>query len=279
MVSWRMQWITGFIAIASLSQPLAAQFGELPPNHVNRLALEGVRGEVVFYVLTDSTALVTYVPAGLQLVTLQRIASRDTVTAQFLSSRPYLKTAVPGTLLFASLDSLTIDAKAPTPWLLAAWWVPLRSSESVDARARGETWLQVAAWASDTAVVRLLRPQWPELRSAAVSFERIENGEWSVALALPDGRILGRCRPSGDRNPGNYPLPQYSTVWNTGPQPVSFTLYTYYGHQNQECVGELSAEGSGVLVTAVMRSPRELVPWMKPSLQDGWHARAGLYRH
>lgn len=279
MRSWRMRVLAGFFAVAAVWQPLVAQFGELPANHVNRLALDGVRGEIGFYFLIDSAAVATSVPVGLQVLTLQRLAAQDSVTAHFLSSRSHLNAAVPGVLLFGLLDSLTIDAREPVPWVLAAWWVPLLSSESVDARVRGETSLQVASWSPDTAFVRLLRPVWAELRIAPVTVERLNDGEWHVSLALPEGKIRGRCRPSGDRKPVVNPLPQYNTVWNTGTRPASFTVYTSYGQHSQDCVGELTAEGSGFLVSAVMRSPRELVPWMKAAFLDGWRARAGVYRH
>jgi len=279
MVSCKELHLAGCLAAACLPQPISAQFGELPPNHVKQLALEGIRGEVAFYFLIDSVSLAKHVPAGLELVTAQFIASLDTATARFLSSRPHLRTSVPGVLLFSSLDSFAIDARPPEPGVIAQWWVLLRYGESVDARARDETWLQLAAWSPDTTVVRLLRPEWPDVRSAPVGVERLEDGVWSIALSLPDGEVRGRCRPSSPRSPMNYPLPKYTSVWNAGPQPRSFTLYTFYGHHSQECVGELAAEGSGFLATAVMRAPRDLLPWMKSALSDGWHSRAGLYRH
>lgn len=277
--SWGMRRVTGaLLTIIPLSQPLAAQFGELPLGHVSRHALEGVRAEIEVFFFIDSADVATYVPAGLRLVTLQQVASRDTVTAQYLASRPRLKTAVPSILAFVALDSFKIDDRPPIPSVEAFWWLPVGSAESLDERARGRSYVEVAYWSSDTSFVRLLRPHWPQLQYAPVTMERLEDGEWRLALTLPDGVIHNSCRPSGVREPASYPLPAYSTVWSAGPQPVTFTTYTYYGHHSQDCVGTWTTEGSSLLAAALMNSLLDPPPWMKTSLEDGWHARAGLYR-
>jgi len=87
-----MRGVTGgLLTIVCLSQPLGAQFGELPAGYVSRLALEGVRVEIGAGFFIDSAVAATFVPAGLRLVTLQLIASWDTATARYLASRPHLR--------------------------------------------------------------------------------------------------------------------------------------------------------------------------------------------
>jgi len=277
-ISRGMRRVTeGLVAIVCLSQPLAAQFGELPLGHVSRHILEGP-AEIMVYFFVDSAAVATYVPAGLRLVTLQQIATWDTITARYLASRPRLKTAVPNILAFVALDSFQIHGGPPAPSVGAFWWLPVRSTESLDERARGTSYVEVAYWSPDTSFVRQLRPQWPQVRYAPVTIDRGEDGEWRLDLTLPDGSIHGRCRPSGVREPASYALPAYSTVWSAGPQPVTFTTYTYYGHHSQDCVAGWTTDGSSLLAAALMNSLQDPPPWMKTTLEDGWHGRAGLYR-
>lgn len=185
---------------------------------------------------------------------------------------------MPNTLAFVALDSFQIDDRPPVPTVEAFWWIPVRSAQSFDERARGMSYVEVAYWSPDTSFVRQLQPAWPRLRYAPVTIERTKDGEWRLALLLPDGSLHGRCRPSGVREPASFPLPAYTTVWSAGPEPVTFTVYTSFGHHTQDCVSEWTTEGSGLLPVAFMHSLRDPPPWMKTILLDGWRARAGLYR-
>jgi hypothetical protein len=103
-------------------------------------------------------------------------------------------------------------------------------------------------------------------------------GSWRLALSLPDGAIHGRCTPTGPRIPQDYPLPDYTTVWSAGSEPTAFTIYTGYGHHTQHCTAEWTAVGTNLLVDVLNATLSDPPPWMATVVEDGWRARAGLYR-
>jgi hypothetical protein len=265
------------IVLSFASRPVTAQLGELPPGYSSRQDIGGVRVEIVLILLVDSAVAAAHVPTGLTLLTLQQIAINDTATARFLASRPHLTAAVPSVLLFSAVDSLTIDDRAPMANTAAAWWLQARSIQHIDERARGRNWVEVAFWTPDPTFVRLLRPYWPRVREAPVTITRVD-GDWWLALSLPDGTIRGRCTPTGPRLPADYPLPDYSTVWSAGSEPTAFTIYTGFGHHTRDCIDEWTAEGTNSLVGAVNATLKDPPPWMATVMEDGWRARAGVYR-
>lgn len=246
------------IIAACLSQPLAAQFGDLPPGHVSFQRLDGVRTEIVVYFLVDSASVVKQVPAGFQLNTMQRIATWDTLAAREIASQPHLRTAVFTVLGFAAIDSFQVDNGPPGPVVMAFWWLPVEPVDSLASRGRGSPSIELGAWSAPS-----------------VSIER-RDGEWRLDLTLADGKIHGSCRPTGDGQPAGYPLPAYNTVWSPGDRPLAHRIYTFYGHVIQGCAAMWTAEGSGVLVTA-LANYRADSSWMQTILEDGWRARAGVY--
>ena len=266
------------VAFTCLCQPLAAQLGQLPAGYVSRLKIDGVRGEIGVTLLTDSSTAATFVPTGLTLITLQQIAERDSATAQYLASRPHLKTAVPSVLAFAVVDSLRINNRPPLAATIAFWWLRTGSDQSIDDRAMETSFIEAAFWTPDSLLVDAVRPYWPQAREASVVAEHGADGEWQVALVIPDGTIRGRCRPSGPRVADDYPLPAYSTVWNAGRQPSGFTVFTYWGHHSRNCAATWTAEGSNALVEVVNASLGDPPPWMATTIVDGWRAAAGVYR-
>jgi hypothetical protein len=184
-------------------------------------------------------------------------------------------------LSFPSLDTFLIDGRlvgTTRPTSSAFWWVISESGQMVDARARGQGAIEVALWYDDPSIVRRLTAQGVGAEVAEVSVLR-SGANWQVHLRAPGVVIDGFCKLTGRPQPANYTLPQYTTVWNGAAFPSLFTVYTYAGHHFQACDADLAFYGDAPVAQAIRAAFGDTgAPHVRAEVEDGWFARAGVFR-
>ena len=71
--------------------------------------------------------------------------------------------------------------------------------------------------------------------------------------------------------PAEYSLPAYTTDWRT--DASVFTIYTYYGHQYQNCKIQVEFAGEDDLLGHIAKSR-----YSRCLIETAWKARAGIYQ-
>jgi hypothetical protein len=268
-------------ACAAPSRP-ATHFGPLPPGAIDRWDLDRIRADIALQHLIDPALLVGRIPAGLTARTLRSAAGSDPFVASFLADHPELADHALGVLGFLALDSLTIGGRSVgsrQPVLATFWWLQLAPSDSIEWRTRGPTSLTLGFWLADTAEARRARSVWPSVRPADVQVRQTDSTTWDMRLVLQDAEIRGRCRLLGSRVTARYPLPAYTTLWAGDEETRVFSIWTFHGHRARRCEGPWEAEGEHPLAVSVRRTPADYpTVSMHSVFQDGWSARAGVYR-
>ncbi len=267
--------------LLTTSRSAAAQFGDLAPEAALNWQLGGVKAEVGVVFAIDPSYLSGRLPRGFRVSTLARLASRgDTTVRAILSARPELAQYVITVLAVARMDTLHIegDSSPAQATQTALWWVPAQLTDTTsplpDVRAkRGEQWVELAFWSAEPHFARRLGEVMPATAPAAINMQwESSDSTWGVRLVIPSATIVGECKLRGASAAANYPLPQYSTVWNGDNVPGAFAVYTYYGHRSQACSGAWQASGNGTLARALRTGVV-----IDAANQTGWSARAAAY--
>jgi hypothetical protein len=134
-------------------------------------------------------------------------------------------------------------------------------------------------WLSDTAEARRARAIWPSVDAAAVDVRQTDSTTWEMRLVLPDGDVRGTCRLQGPRVTARYPLPSYTTLWAGDEEARVFSIWTFHGHRARRCDGPWRSVGRHPLAAALRGTPADYpTTSMHAVFQDGWSARAGVYR-
>jgi hypothetical protein len=275
-------WAVAFLCSASCRQTGAGSFGPLPAGPVDRWELGGIRADVALQHLITPSLLTGRVPPGLRPRTLVDAARADPFAASFLADHPEYADHALGVLDFLSLDTLLIAGRrigGGAPALAAFWWLQLMPSDSMDWRARGPTSMTLGFWLTDTTGAGVARRVWPPIEVARLAVQPADTTGWTLRLALPDAEIRGACRLEGPTIVARYPLPAYTTLWAGDRAGTVFSIWTFYGHRARRCEGAWEATGDHPLAIALRTTPPDYpTPSMRAVFEDGWHARAGVYR-
>jgi hypothetical protein len=268
------------VAALSAATPARAQFGELAPGAALSWSLAGVHMEAGVTFVMDPSFVAGRLPRGFQPYTLREVAAGgDSAARATLAGHPDFGDHVIATLGVARLDSLAVEGE-PTgvrPLTVAFWWVPVRPADTTasppDARARsGSQLVELGFWAADPHLGQRLHSLMPTAASAPVTVTWDGAGSWRIRIPIPDGMIVGRCRPVGSPTPASYKPPQFSTVWGADSVPGPLAVFTFYGHLLQPCEGSWRATGEAPLARALRTGAI-----LSVGNQIGWRARAAAY--
>jgi len=258
MRTWLLYLPIGFGALFS-GTPISAQLGTLHEGAALEARITDVRAEVVLFFPVGQHAL---------LESSVRAPSDGPEDTQWAS------------LLFIAADTLRVGAREVADYgagpTMAAVWIE-EERELTDPRTQGfQSDAEARIWYEDESVAAELREMG---LSAAASRVRVlpRSDGWSFELSTADYRISGECVFSGPREEIEYETPAFVTVPH-GSEPTSFFwVYTFAGHHVQPCVVEgLQLSGDDALVGALRAAAAS--ENLFANVQDGWHARAALYR-
>lgn len=251
----RLRRAVGIALTIAAPLPARAQLGELPPEPVLEMAIEGVRAEVVVYFPVEPGALESVGPTS----------GDGPVWTQ---------------LLFIVADTLRIGSHhvrdfGPGP-SMASWWVETAERTSPDPRALGNlAWSEARQWYEDREALGILRARGVNAADAQLRVNGDGRG-WSFVLADGASTVRGRCDLRGERVPTDYGPPAYSTVTQGLVDGAPFWVFSYEGHHVQDCeVRDLEWTGDGLLARSLAEAVR--TGQVYGNVQDGWRARAGFY--
>ncbi|MDQ3996445.1 MAG: hypothetical protein M3303_05455 [Gemmatimonadota bacterium] len=267
-------------ALVGTITPASAQYGDLAPGGALTWSLAGVHVEVSVTFAMAPTFTQGRVPRGFQPFTLREVAAGgDTAARATLAAHPDFASHVVATLNVARLDSMVVegDTAAVRPLTVAFWWVPVQLADSSaalpDARARpGGQLVELGLWSADARFGRRLGAVMSTAVAAPLTVTWDGAGRWRIRLMIPDGNIVGSCRPIGTATAMEYRLPAYSTVWAADSTARAFSVFTYYGHRAQRCRGFWRATGDAALAQALRTGAI-----LGVDNQIGWRARAAAY--
>jgi hypothetical protein len=262
------------------TSPASAQYGDLAPGGGMSWRLAGVHVQVGVTFVMAPTFTAGRMPRGFHPFTLGEVAARgDSAARVTLAAHPQFASYVVATLGVARLDSMVVDGETTVarPLTVAFWWVPVRLADSTaalpDSRARsGGQIVELGMWAADSRFGQRLGAVMPTAASAPLAVTWDGAGSWRIRLTIPDGAIVGRCRPLGTPTAMQYPLPAFSTVWAADSTPRAFEVFTYYGHHSQPCRGSWRATGEAPLARAL-----DTGAILASDNQTRWRARAAAY--
>lgn len=255
-------------------------YGELAAGGLSYSETRGVHAEICRDHLFDPSFAKTRLPTGYRLIPAKE--AQEPGIASLLENNTRLRSHFVGSLCFMSADHYVVDGSRvhpPGPTPMAFWWA--RAEEAADAkrdpRMLGKTnWLQLGSWyARDTDRGRITATD-PMAQFVDVEMAKTLTNEWSMRLVLADEVVTAKVRGSGERKKRNAPQPGFMTVPFTGSSASVFTVFTYFGHHHQAAEGLWQANGSGVFSRA-LAIPGEARAFAT-FFQDGWQARAALYR-
>lgn len=252
------------------------KFGKLPANPVSTWELSGVRGEIAIDHFLDPAVFKERLPQGFRPLT---VGEAGPELAKWVESNPKYSSYYVATLVFSSMETWVVDStnigeggRAP----FAAWWIWGTATPPLDKVALGGVSLQLAAWYPDSGPNRRKLAPDPTIEFAKVELVNTKPGEWRVRLKFKGGEITAECREAGERTEMKYPLPQYSTIFLGGPDTSKYMIYTYYGHHARAIQADWQFAGDHPLIRS-LSAMKNIYP-TRTMLQDGWVARAGMYK-
>jgi hypothetical protein len=273
----------GGLLILGCRPRLDARLGPLPDEPVARYELGDVRAEIVFSFVVDPGLIASRLPTGLRMKRLRDLAAGDARVAAYLTAHPAEGDHVLSDLGFVSLDTFKIDGVKASPMVplpLAFWWAAVDAAPNADPRLRGgqQQVVELAAWYPDPDLVQRLRSLGVAAYAAQVDVAREDYG-WRVQLLEGDAEVSARCRLRGERQTASYPLPAYTTAWDSL-NPKVTTVFTYAGHREQPCDAELALHGVSPLLSSLQAAfgAGDAAPVRRAVVEDGWSARAAVYR-
>ncbi len=272
-------WGVQAFAQATTAKTNDDKFGKLPTNPVSTWELSGVRGEIAIEHFLDPALFKERLPKGFRPLTVGDAAQGAPAMTKWLESNSKYSGYYIATLLFSSMETWVVDGtnigeggRAP----FAAWWIWGSAVSPLDKVALGGVSLQLAGWYPDSGANRRKLSPDPTIKFAKVELVNTKPGEWRVRLKFKDGEITAECREVGERTELKYPLPQYSTIFLGGPDTSKYMIYTYYGHHERAIQADWQFAGNHPLIRA-LSAMKNIYP-ARTVLQDGWVARAGMYK-
>lgn len=280
----RSRWGAALLCAASTAPASAADvtYGELAHGGVSYSEVRGVHAEICRDHLIDPSFAKTQVPAGYRLISAGEAAEKEPGIASLLERNTKLRSYFIGSLCFMSVDHFVVDGRRvhpPGSTPMAFWWARAEEVPGAkrDSRMLGKSnWLQLASWYAPNTDRERITVTDPMAHFVEVEMTQVQMNQWSMRLALSDEVVTAKVRGSGDRKRRNAPQPGFMTVPFTGNSAELFTVFTYFGHHHQAAEGSWQASGSGVFSRA-LAIPGEAQAF-ETIFQDGWQARAGLYR-
>lgn len=269
--------------LATYGQPITTKadddkFGKLPPNQISTWELSGVRTEIAIGHFVDPLVVREKLPLGFRPQTVGEFAKNDPGIAKWLEDHPRYSGYLVATLLFTSLDLVVDGANVSKrgPVRFADWWIWGTAAAPLDKVALGDVALQLASWLPDTGISRAKLAADPTISFGKVEVVNTKPGEWQVRLKIRRGEITGEVHEQGERTEIKYPLPAYSTIFLAGSNPSRYAIFTYYGHHLRDVKASWKFTGNHLL-TRSLSDMKAIYPF-RTVIQDGWRARAGLYK-
>lgn len=225
-------------------------FGVLPQPLALMYQLEAVRGEVAFYFEMD----------------------RATATA-LLGNEPQFALADQGETVqvqwgVTSQDVRVGDAE-PYPVIYAFLW--LRAEVPSDSRVPDqEKRIELEMWTNSREFQSSLGSVGIRAKLADITLEQV-GSSWRFVLKDEYFSFQGIATPTDKPKPSEYSLPAYTTVWRR--DASIFTIYTYYGHQVQNCDIQVEFAGENDLLGHSAKSG-----YSGCGIYTAWKARAGIYQ-
>ena len=225
-------------------------FGILPQPLELTYKLEAVRGEVAVRFDLD----------------------RATATA-LLGNEPNFALADDGETVVASFlvtsQDIGVGDTKPYPVIFASLWLPVKGPS--DSRIpNGATFVELEMWTDSHAFRSLLARAGVHAKVADITLEHVGRN-WHYALEDEYFSFQGIATPTDDPKPQGYSLPAYTTVWRRDAD--IFTIYTYYGHQLQNCEIRDEFAGENDLLGHIVKSG-----YSSCVIYTAWKARAGIYQ-
>jgi hypothetical protein len=259
-------------------------YGELADGAASVSEQSGVQAEICRDHLFDPSSLRVRLPLGYRVMAATELASQDENLAALIKRDPRYGSYAFGSLCFVLADSFLVDgvrAHGRSPIPMAFWWARIAPTDSVktDPRMKGRvSWVQLGSWYSSSGTDQArIRRNDPMATFVELRVEEVGKDLWRMELALPDGTVRADVRVNGPRVVRKATGPGFMTVLFSGENVEEFTVYTYFGHHHRDAAGVWSATGGHALNEAFRIDGETEV--FKTLFQDGWQARAGLYRH
>lgn len=270
----------GLLATAAMAD---ATYGELAGGAESISDQSGVHAEICRDHLFNSATVQARLPRGYRLAAAAELGTKDERLSALIRRNPRYASYAVGSLCFILADSFVVDGvrahgHGPTP--MAFWWAHIQASDEagIDLRIKGNvSWVQLGSWYSDTGTdeARILHTD-PMAEFVDVRVAEVAPGRWHMQLVLPTGVVSADVRTAGPAIRRNAPQPGYMTVLFSGDSADAFTVFTYFGHHHREATGQWRATGNNMFARAFgMRGEADAFDTF---FQEGWQARAGLYR-
>lgn len=265
-------------ALAGEASAAEPRFGELPPDSISVSEMGDVAAEICGDHLFDPAVVNARLPAGHRLVLAAEAAGKDAAVRSLIEADANRRTLAIGSLCFLSFGRFEVDGRAvPIRRAMPAafWWAATEGP--LDRNMRGKLeWVQLRSWYPVGAPERasILRTD-PMAEFVDLDVERVDSNRWRVRLALSGETVSAEITTSGPRIPRKGP-PGAMSVALSGASSDHFSVFTYFGHHHQAAEGRWRATGSGPFREAFAVGGEAGV--LQTVFQDGWSARAGLYR-
>ena len=213
--------------------------------------LEAIRGEVTFDFEMD----------------------RATATA-LLGNHPDFALADQGETVQAHWGVTSQDVRVgdaePYPVIFAFLWLPAEVPSDSRIPDQG-TRVELEMWTDSREFQSLLGRGGIRVQLADITLERVGNS-WHFVLKDAYFSFQGIATPTDKPKPWKYSLPAYTTVWRR--DAGVFTIYTYYGHQVQNCDIQVEFAGENDFLGHSAKGR-----YSRCGIYTAWKARAGIYHH
>ncbi len=245
------------------------QFGILPQPLVLTYTLEAVRGEVVIGFdldRTTATALLSNNP-GFALAGEGETNQSGTL-ADTMNIGSNTNETVQAAWIVTSQDVRMGDSQPyPVTYAVLVISADLPNDSRIPS---GDTRVELDMWTDSREFQRFLARAGIHAKLADVTLEQVGRN-WHYVLEDEYFSFQGIATPTDKPRPLDYSLPAYSTFWRR--DSGVFTIYTYYGHQMQNCDIEVEFAGENDLLGHSAKSG-----YSSCGIFTAWKARAGIYQ-
>ncbi len=156
--------------------------------------------------------------------------------------------------IWAMLIAIAVSAKVPS-----------------DSRIPGgNSNVELEMWTDSREFQSLLARAGIHAKLADITLEQV-GSSWHYVLEDEYFSFQGIATPTDGPKPEEYSLPAYTTEWRR--DASVFTIYTYYGHQYQNCEIQVEFAGENDLLGHIAKSR-----YSRCLIETGWKARAGIYQ-
>lgn len=269
--------------LAAMPSQAQVAYGPLAQGADSISEMSGVHAEICRDHLLDSARLKMQMPPGYRLATVAELAKGEAQLGQLVARTPSLASQALGSLCFMLAADFIVDgarAHGRSALPMAFWWARIVPSESptADPRMQGAVdWVQLASWYSlERSDQRLILRTDPMAQFVDLAVVESAPGQWRMHLSVPEGTIDAEVRVRGPGIRRDAPQPGFMTVLSSGDNANAFTVFTYFGHHHREASGSWRASGRSVFADS-LRIPGEASAF-GILFQEGWQARAALYR-